>query len=243
MIEKYEDLMICYSDKSDGNMSKKFGENADSNRRKFLQKLNLPINRFLFMQPDNSDKIVELKEDVIKVEDLYYKLIEADAIICSYPNIYLYLSFADCIPFTIYDKKKHVFAFAHLGWRSTYLNLHQKLFSVFKEKFNSSIEDLIIHIGPCIKKENYLLETPKQLEEDAWRPYIEYVKENLYSIDLSGYVSDFFLEKGMLKSQILVSDIDTYSNLNYYSHYRATRNKEEIEGRFFYCVGMNAKEE
>lgn len=237
--EKYGDLLILHSNKEDGNMAKKFGEDADINRRRFISKLGLNVERFLFMQPNNSDVIVELKEDVLTEENLYYKLIEADAIVSRYPNVFIYLSFADCIPFTIYDQKQNIFAFAHLGWRSTYLNLHQKLFQLFIETYHSNIEDLMIHIGPCIKKESYLLPNLEQKDNLVWKPYITFANENLYSIDLRGYVVDFFKEQQV--KQIHISDIDTGSNLNYFSHYRSTHT-DEIEGRFFCSVGMLEKE-
>lgn len=235
MKETYGDLVIIHSNKEDGNMAKKYGEEADTNRKNFVAKMGLDIERFLFMQPNNSDVIVELKEDVSSEENLYYKLIEADAIVSKYPNVFIYLSFADCIPFTIYDQKQNIFAFAHLGWRSTYLNLHQKLFHLFIETYHSNKEDLMIHIGPCIKKESYLLPTPGQKDELAWKPYISYVREDLYSVDLRGYVIDFFKEQKIAK--IHVSNIDTGSDFNYFSHYRSTHTGE-LEGRFFYSVGM-----
>ncbi|MCI9234276.1 MAG: polyphenol oxidase family protein [Bacilli bacterium] len=241
MKEEFESLILFHSKKEDGNMAKKYGETADINRQKFISKIGLNINQFLFMQPDNSDKIVELKEDVLKEKNLYYKLIEADAIVSRYPNVYIYLNFADCLPFTIYDKKLKIFAFAHLGWRSTYLNLHQKLFQLFVEQYHSSIQDLSIHIGPCIKKESYLLPNPGQKEDDAWKFYVSYVKDDLYAIDLRGYVVDFFKKNGFYNHQIFVSDIDTGSNLEYFSHYRSTHTNEK-EGRFFYGVGMLEKE-
>lgn len=241
MKEEIFDLIVFHSNKIDGNMSKKFGENADLNRRKFVAKIGLDIHRFLFMQPNNSDEVIELKEDVLNEKDLYYKLVEADAIISKYPNVYLYLNFADCIPFTIYDKKQNIFAFAHLGWRSTYLNLHQKLFYIFVEKYHSNIEDLIIHIGPCIKKESYLLENPNQREDTNWKPYVSYVKEDLYMVDLRGYVVDFFKTQGLLEHQLYISDIDTGSNLDYFSHYRSTHTNE-TEGRFFCGAGISKKE-
>ncbi len=237
MKEQYGDLVLIYSNKEDGNMSKKYGEEADSNRQKFIRKMGLEVNRFLLMQADNQDRIVELKEEVETISDLYYKLVEADAIICKYSNVFLYLNFGDCIPFTIYDRKNHVFGFAHLGWRSTHLDLHQKLFHVFKEQFHSSNDDLFIHIGPCIKKDSYLLPSPIQREEEKWKPYIDYVRDDLYSVDLCGYVRDFFLESELLESQIKIVPIDTGADMNYFSHYRSVEEGEK-EGRFFFGVGM-----
>lgn len=239
MKERYDDLIVFYSNKSDGNMATKYGEEADSNRIAFIKKMDLPLERFLFMQPDNLDVVVELKEEIVNSDNLYYKLVEADAIVCKVPNVYLYLNFGDCIPFVIYDAKKQIFAFAHLGWRSTYLNLHQKLFSIFKEEYHSNIEDLKIYIGPCIKKESYLLPNPKQKEEKAWENYVEYVRDDLYSIDLVGYVKDYFQNNGIKIEQMIVSPIDTYQDPNYFSHYQDCNGKE---GRFLFGVGMKKGE-
>lgn len=233
MKERYGNLVLFYSNKQDGNMSKKFGDNADTNRQRFIKKMGLPLNRFLFMQPDNQDKIVELKEETNEISELYYKLIEADAIVCKNPNIYLYLNFADCIPFILYDQKQNIFAFAHLGWRSTYLNLHQKLLNLFIQKYHSETRDLKVYIGPSIKKESYQLKKPIQLESDNWKNYVSFVTDDLYMVDLRGYVIDFFKNV----NEIIVSDIDTYADLNYFSHYRSVQ-KNEIEGRFLFGVGM-----
>ena len=79
------------------------------------------------------------------------------------------------------------------------------------------------------------METPKQKEEDVWKSYITYVKDDLYMIDLCGYVKDYFYNNGLKK--IFIVPIDTGSDMNYFSHYRASHN-EEIEGRFFFGVGM-----
>lgn len=234
MKEQYQNLVCIHSLRSDGNMSSKYGEEADQNRKNFIQKMGFQVDQFLLMQANNQDKIVELKDSIIE-EFLYYKLVEADAIICRVPNVFLYLNFADCIPLTIYDKKQNIFAFAHLGWRSTYLNLHQKLLSVFEKTYHSMMEDLVIVIGPSIKKESYVLEDPDQKEDEAWKPYVHYVKDHLYQVDLLGYVKDFFLKKGI--KNIMVSHVDTASSPEYFSHYQSIHN-HEVEGRFFYASGM-----
>lgn len=236
MKEQYGKLNIIYSQKKDGNMARKYGEEADENRQNFIKKMGLNVSQFLFMQPNNQDQVIELKEEVIS-SDLYYKLVEADAIICKYDNVFLYLSFADCIPFVMYDQKQHIFAFAHLGWRSTELNLHQKLFSIFKNQYHSKEEDLLIYMGPCIKKESYLLPEARQIEKEEWKNFVIVRQDGLFGIDLSGYVSDFFLKNGLKKDQIIITDVDTGKDLNYFSNYRANHNLDE-NGRFLFGVGM-----
>lgn len=243
MKEQYGLLHIFYSNKEHGNMAKKYSESADTNRKKFITDNGIQLERCLFMQPNNGDHIVELKKEISDCDDLYYKLVEADAIICKVPNVYLYLHFGDCIPFVIYDRKQQIFAFAHLGRKSVDLNLHQKLFDLFINQYHSEIKNLEIHLGPSIKKESYLLFTPEEKENIEWKNYVCHVKEDLYSVDLNGYVVDYFYNMGLKEDQVYNSFIDTYLDLKYFSHYRSKNDPNEAEGRFLYMVGMSKKEE
>lgn len=237
MKEQYHNLLVFHSKKQDGNMAKKFSDDAAMNRQNFVEKMGLDISRFLFLQANNGDQVVELKEEVIDCENLYGKLIETDAIICKFPNVYIYLNFGDCIPFTLYDRKQNIFAFAHLGRQSVVLNLHQKLFYIFQNEYHSKVEDLIVHIGPCIKKESYLLKNPDVLKQPEWRDFLTPMGNDIYGLDLSGYICDFFYKQGLKEEQVIVSNIDTGKDENYFSHYRSIH-QQEPEGRFFCGAGM-----
>jgi copper oxidase (laccase) domain-containing protein len=139
----------------------------------------------------------------------------------------------------IYDKKQQILAFSHLGWQSIELNLHKKLVNKLINDYNSKIEDLIIHIGPSIKADSYILESPSQLKFEEWKPYLLNTKDNYYRIDLNGYLLSGLLEMGIKDNQISNSTIDTAKNMEYFSHYRCTYiDKNEEEGRFVCGTGM-----
>ena len=82
---------------------------------------------------------------------------------------------------------------------------------------------------------------PKQKEENAWKPYVAHIKDKLYSIDLVGYVTDFFKKQGFLESQIHVVPVDTGTGEMFFSHYRSTHFNEP-EQRFLCGAGMLKKE-
>ena len=73
------------------------------------------------------------------------------------------------------------------------------------------------------------MENPVQLSKKEWSEFLEKVDKDTYKVDLDGYVVHSLKEIGIV--DIKVSDIDTYSNDNYFSNYK--ENKFNLEkGRF-----------
>lgn len=71
---------------------------------------------------------------------------ETDALILDNDKQAVFLNFADCTPVILYDKKRHIAAIAHAGWRGTAQKIVQKTF----EKMSSNPEDIIAVVGPAI---------------------------------------------------------------------------------------------
>ena len=224
--------IMLNSTKKDGNTSLSYGtkEEVLNNRRNFFKKHNIDIKNTLVLRALNENKIVEItKEFRDSNKDLSKIILEADGIVTKEKNIFFYLNFGDCIALSIYDKRKDVLMLCHLGWHSVKNNLHIIAINYLKEKYNSNVEDLIVELGPSIKKDSYIMECPIQLGDDAWIKYIEKIDDKNYKVDLNSYVVDGL--KNMSIKDIKVSEIDTYSNNNYYSNYE--ENKFNLDkGRF-----------
>lgn len=69
-----------------------------------------------------------------------------DALILNNINQAIYLNFADCTPVILYDKKRHIAAVSHAGWRGTV----QKIVPKTIEVMQSCSSDIIAVIGPAI---------------------------------------------------------------------------------------------
>ena len=224
--------IMLNSTKKDGNTSLSYGtkEEVLNNRRNFFKKHNIDIKNTLVLRALNENKIVEItKEFRDSNKDLSKIILEADGIVTKEKNIFFYLNFGDCIALSIYDKRKDVLMLCHLGWHSVKNNLHIIAINYLKEKYNSNVEDLIVELGPSIKKDSYIMDCPIQLGDDAWIKYIEKIDDKNYKVDLNSYVVDGL--KNMSIKDIKVSEIDTYSNNNYYSNYE--ENKFNLDkGRF-----------
>lgn len=69
-----------------------------------------------------------------------------DALILNNKTQAIFLNFADCTPIILYDKKQHIAAISHAGWRGT----AQKIAPKTIQEMKSNPKDIIAVIGPAI---------------------------------------------------------------------------------------------
>ena len=77
---------------------------------------------------------------------------DTDAVILTHKDFVLTLNFADCTPIILYDKKQHLAAGIHAGWRGTAQKIAQKTALKMITELNSNPQDIVGAIGPCIGK-------------------------------------------------------------------------------------------
>lgn len=227
-------IKMIHSTKKDGNTSLKydFDNTAITNRKAFFEKHNIPVENTLVIQVKYRDSIVELDEIFLKNHpDLSKETLETDAVVTKCPNVFLYLPFGDCIPLIVFDPDNHVFAFAHMGWQSTEMNLHIKILEYLQNHYGTNLADVEVFLGPSIKKESYILKNPSQLKHSSWTRFLNHIGNDCYEIDLNGYICNDLRNFGT--SKINNSLVDTMIDYNYFSHYRVVyKNSSEVEGRF-----------
>lgn len=91
-------------------------------------------------------------------------------------------------------------------------------------------------IAPHIHKGSYVYDTyPSWAKSYVWKDVIE-KKEDGYHIDLEKAIEVQLLELGVKKDNIEFSNIDTYSDLNYYSHRAYNKGNKNKSGRFMVCA-------
>jgi len=237
-MKNFEELFIFESTVKDGNMSYKYDNECEvsKNIASFFYNIGLSNKKIYRLSIDNKDIISELtkhKND---------NFVNADAVIIKDHNIFVYLSFGDCIPMVVYDPTKGVIGFAHLGWQSICLKLHNKLLLEMCLKHKSQIKDLYVYLGPSISYESYAFHNPAQLTMKEWEFFIKKNHDTgMYNIDLVGFVCNDILSLGILDTKITKSEVDTATDPNYFSHYSCMRDNKIKEGRFIFGVGMKSK--
>lgn len=231
-------VQIGFSRVSDGNMSYRFGskEEVYGNRSRYFAKEGVPSSRIATFFTEHRDDIHVLEkfpEDLDAIKGERWQV--TDAIFTSLPRTAIFLTFADCVPFVLYDRKQHCMAFAHIGWRSMAMNFTSKVIKEFEQRYQSAREDLLVAIGPSIKKESYLFANPVQAKQAIWHPFLHPGTKGRLGIDLPGFCLQECQEAGLSQSQIYLSRMDTAQDPDQFSHYAGTEGgRPEKQGRFLF---------
>ncbi len=130
----------------------------DASRVSVLEEyLKLPLERVVYAKETHSGSIC-----IISREDPFEKLVHIDerysvkgpggydAVVTADPGILICLRTADCLPLFLYDRKNHVAAMAHNGWRGVCSGIAVNTVDVMKKNFGTDPENIIAAIGPCI---------------------------------------------------------------------------------------------
>ena len=78
-----------------------------------------------------------------------------DALITNVPGYCVCVTTADCVPVLLYDKKQHVVAAVHAGWKGTVKHIVSNVMDHLNKMFGTQGEDVIACIGPSISLESF----------------------------------------------------------------------------------------
>ncbi len=214
-------------------------EQVFNNRTRFFERQQVPPERMVTFFTEHADHITEMQAfpshlNAMKGE----RLAVTDAILSRVPKAGVFLTFADCMPFIVYDAGQHLMAFAHIGWRSMALGFAGKVLRRLLEQEGSRTTDLHVMIGPCIKKESYLFRDPIQATQPIWQPYLIPQADGRFGIDLLGFALGECATHGILIDQIQIETMDTCADDRQFSHYAGTEGgRAEKQGRLV-CYGF-----
>lgn len=167
-----------------------------------------------------------------------------DAYIVAKKDINTLVTTADCNPIIIYDPILNIYANVHSGWKGTLKRISLKAVKIMHEKFGSKYEDLIVCIGPSIRKCCFTSKEDefKRKFTDVFPKEEEYIskdKEGRYHFDLIHVIKDDFINIGVKKENIAICNICTCCNEDdFYSYRKATRRKDEDYATFATIVGL-----
>jgi len=208
-----------------GNMHPKFDEpNVVEQRRKMLIKEISPA-RVVRIKAQGLDGVVGRKFS------RQWNEIECDGLITHDSSLALVLMPADCIPLVVYSTQTNLFGLIHVGRKGAALGIHQKAITYIHETYKEGISNLRFFLGPSIHQESYFFmnEEIEQLHDPLWREFISR-RNDVYYIDLVGFTMQGLIGLGVPREHITCSEVDTGSDLEYFSHARSKRS-DEPEGR------------
>ncbi len=230
MIPKNQGRWRIYSFNKEANMEdlKYYKEVGDLFGITYEQMVRLP-------QGHSKNIMIAKKEDgglgVTKMEVEGY----CDGVITNEKNLMLLVIVADCVPVYILDPVKKAIGMVHSGWRGTVQKITENAIDLMKEKYNSNVDDILIHFGPSICVNCYEVgielidEFKKILVCDEIHKVFKPIKEKpeKYLLDVAESIRLSLLRYGIKEKNISKTDICTYHEDIFYSR-RLTGDKTKV---------------
>ncbi len=169
---------------------------------------------------------------------------DVDGLVTNIPGICLVTFFADCVPLYFLDPVKKVIGLSHSGWRGTVGKIGRRTVELMQEQYGCSLADILAAVGPSICQDCYevsedvIVQFREHFAEKDW-PELFYKKENgKYQLDLWKANELVFLEAGIHKEHIAVTNLCTHCNSDILYSHRTTGDK-----RGNLCAFLALKEE
>lgn len=154
-----KNVFLAHSTISDGNMSFRYGEQAEvaSNRKQFLTRNEIDIASGAIA------KLVHRDDIILITEKNKHEIFICDALITSDKNLYIGILTGDCLPILLFDQVHQVIALVHAAVNN-YDSIIPKTVQTMTAEFNSKPSDLLVEIGPSIGPCHYKMDLWEEIE-------------------------------------------------------------------------------
>lgn len=168
---------------------------------------------------------------VVRAEDKGRRFLETDGMVTNVPGICLVTFYADCVPLFLVDPVKKAIGLSHSGWRGTVGKMGKVTVQAMMREYGSRPEDIVAAIGPSICQDCYevsedVIDRFRDSFNEAVWPRLFYRKENgKYQLDLWRANEEVFLEAGIRRENLAVTNLCTHCNQEVLFSHRATGEK------------------
>ncbi|MCL2444781.1 laccase domain-containing protein [Candidatus Saccharibacteria bacterium] len=211
-------VRIGLSDISDGNM-KTFTESEEvlANRRRFLSEMRVVFERagFVKVEYDGVEDFCVFSEMAGgNLLSLNLGAERADGLAVRGEGVGLFLPLADCLGLVLFDEMRGVLMVVHCGRQTVVQDGARKAVEFMKRECGASAEDVRVWMSPSAGKENY--------------PVFD-----LGGKGMQEAVVEQLVGAGVLLEKMVLSEVDTTEDENYWSHSRGDTGE-----RFAICAVM-----
>ncbi len=156
---------------------------------------------------------------------------DVDGLVTDVKGLVLTTFYADCVPLFFVDPVRKAIGLSHSGWKGTVGKIGKATIEMMQKEYGSRPEDLIAAVGPSICQDCYevsqdVIEQFKESFEKKDRESLFYKKDNgKYQLNLWKANELIFLEAGIKKEHISITDVCTCCNSEILYSHRASQGK------------------
>ncbi len=217
-------------------------ENVYHNFERMASVLDIPVERMVYTKQTHTTNIKIVDDSnagmgIVRERD--YDNI--DGLVTNTRNLCLVSSYADCMPVTLVDEKKHVISAMHAGWRGTVGNIVANGYKAMHNSFSCDAGSITAFIGPGICVNCYEVSSDvadmfkKTYNKDELKFILKTGKEaGKYQLNLSAANYINLIKCGIKASNIYVSDVCTCCNSDILFSHRASHGRRGIMCNFIY---------
>lgn len=195
------------------------GENIDAFTTDRTVGRNIP--GVIYPHQVHTDRIFAITSDFLALSERERKeaLEGVDAIVSDVRDVVMGISTADCIPVIVYDPIHHVAAAIHAGWKGTRLRIVTKAIKEMQHLYGTDPSACTAAIGPGISQESFEVgqEVVNAFVEAGFDMSQYIIMKAKPHIDLKAINLDLLTEAGLRQENVFVSEIDTFTDENYFS--------------------------
>lgn len=208
---KYESMNVSFKSQDD--------------KQNILKNLNLAAGHFNKTIDDLNILIQGVSNKAVYIERPSQFKITADGAVTDKPNIILSVRTADCAPILFYDEKHQIIGIAHAGWRGALRGIIENTLDLMLS-LGAKKETIAAAIGPCLQKKSF--ECQKDMFQEfmgtnpSYEKFFEFKDDNHWLFDAQNFCIHRLNLYGI--ENISASNIDTYTDSEYFSYRRYSHN-------------------
>jgi len=165
---------------------------------------------------------------------------EADALITNRDDVFLGLTFADCVPVLFYDPRNRAVGLAHGGWRGLAAGVVEKTVAAMAAAYGTLPEALEAAVGPHIGVCCYEVSSDVADRFASVTRAIRTDEQGRTFLNLSRVVRARLSEAGLRLENVSISSPCTSCFVEmYYSHRAESIRGEGATGRFAAAIGLD----
>ena len=230
-----EGCKFGFSTVDNGNMSFVYGDESmvAKARSDYLGKHGLANKDTVFIKLEHGTKIhkVEKEDKGNLVDPGRQDEIIGDGLITNQTGLTLFLVVADCIGAVIFDPINKAIGLIHAGRKGVEQNILEVAINSMSAEYSTKPNDLILVSSPAISAESYVFDDPEGINMQFWGQDVSKGKDGKYRMDIKSRFEAQAIGVGIKKANITISQTDTFTDINYFSH-RRSMTTGEPEGRF-----------